>query len=285
MSWSRSRFVWIPSALFLILLATAGVLAARITWLWLAPAPAYVATTESGAEASEKSQSTSIEQIGSWHLFGRAATPDNPTATKISASQLGVRLEGVISGSPLPLVILRVGGEVRLLQVGDALSAGVRIVSIAPDRVIISNQGRLESIAFPKPQSLDQAPAPSAASLATASPRDVSAAAVAPTVRAQAEEIRHNPQTLLRFVTVSPVQQDGEVSGYSLRPVPGQEALMRALGLMPGDVLTSIDGMPVNDPTLLPRVMPLLNSGQPLQVQVERGGQPLSMTINLDSLQ
>jgi S1-C subfamily serine protease len=54
---------------------------------------------------------------------------------------------------------------------------------------------------------------------------------------------------------------------------------------MPGDVLTSIDGMPVNDPALLPRVMPLLNSGQPLQVQVERGGQPLSMTINLDSLQ
>ncbi|OZB84423.1 MAG: hypothetical protein B7X28_00485 [Halothiobacillus sp. 13-55-253] len=60
---------------------------------------------------------------------------------------------------------------------------------------------------------------------------------------------------------------------------------MRALGLMPGDVLTSVDGMPVNDPALLPRVMPLLNSGQPLQVVVERGGQPLSMTINLDSLQ
>ncbi|MBD3816027.1 MAG: type II secretion system protein GspC [Halothiobacillus sp.] len=285
MSWSKRRFVWIPSALFLILLATAGVLAARITWLWLAPAPVYVPPAGSGAQASEKSQSASVEQIGGWHLFGQAATPNRPEATKISASQLGVKLEGIISGSPSPLVMLRVGGEVRLLQVGDALSAGVSIVSIAPDRVVISNQGRLESIAFPKPQSLDQAPAPSAASLTTANPRDVSAAAVAPTVRALAEKIRHNPQTLLRFVTVSPVQQDGEISGYSLRPVPGQEALMRALGLMPGDVLTSVDGMPVNDPALLPRVMPLLNSGQPLQVQVERGGQPLSMTINLDSLQ
>jgi general secretion pathway protein C len=101
----------------------------------------------------------------------------------------------------------------------------------------------------------------------------------------QAEEILHNPQSLLRFVSVSPVQQDGEISGYALRPVPGQEALMRAVGLLPGDVLKSVDGMSVNDPALLPRVMPLLNSGQPLQVQVERGGQPLSMTINLDSLQ
>ena len=270
--------------LFLMLLATAGVLAARITWLWLAPAPAYVASAESGGKASVKSKSVSVEQIGSWHLFGRAATPDRPVATKISASRLGVKLEGIISGSPSPLVMLRVGGEVRLLQVGDTLSAGVKIVSIAPDRVVISNQGRLESIAFPEPQSLDQAPAPSAASL-TGSPRGFSRSSVAPTVRVQAEEILHNPQTLLRFVTVSPVQQGGEVSGYSLHPVPGQEALMRALGLMPGDVLTTVDGMPVNDPALLPRVMPLLNSGQPLQVQVERGGQPLSVTINLDSLQ
>lgn len=284
MSWSRSRFVWIPNALFLLLLVTVGVLAARITWLWLAPAPAYLASAESAGKASVKSQSISVMQIGSWHLFGQAATPDHPEATKISASRLGVKLEGIISGSPLPLVMLRVGSEVRLLQVGDTLSAGVTIVSIAPDRVVISNQGHLESIAFPEPKSLNQAPAPSAASLA-ASPRDFSHSAVAPTVRAQAEQILHNPQTLLRFVSVSPVQKNGVVSGYSLRPVPGQDAFMRALGLAPGDVLTSVNGMPVNDPSLLPRIMPLLNSGQPLQVEVERGGRPLNLTINLDSIQ
>jgi general secretion pathway protein C len=284
MSWSRSRFVWIPNALFLILLATAGVLAARITWLWLAPAPAYVAPAESGGEASVKSQSVSVEQIGGWHIFGQAATPDRPAATKISASRLGVKLEGIISGSPSPLVMLRVGGEVRLLQVGDALSAGVTIVSIAPDRVVISNQGRIESIAFPEPQSLDQAPAPSAASLSGKS-HGFSGEPAPSSVRVQAEEILHNPQTLLRFVTISPVQQDGAISGYALHPVTGQEALMRAVGLLPGDVLTSVDGMSVNDPALLPRIMPLLNSGQPLQVLVERGGQPLSVTINLDSLQ
>lgn len=284
MSWSRSRYLWIPNALFLILLATAGVLAARISWLWLAPAPAYVASAESGDKAHVTSQSVSVARIVNLHLFGQATMPDSPAATKISASRLGVKLEGIISGSPSPLVMLRVGGEVRLLQVGDMLSAGVRIVSIAPDRVVISNQGRLESIAFPEPKSLDQAPPPSDSSLA-GNPSGLLGAEVAPNIRVQAKEVLHNPQSLLRFVSVSPVQQDGTVSGYALRPVPGQEALMRALGLMPGDVLTSVDGMPVNDPALLPRVMPLLNSGQPLQVLVERGGQPLSVTINLDSLQ
>lgn len=284
MSWSKSRFIWIPNALFLMLLATAGVLAARITWLLLAPQPAFIVSADSGDLVNASQQPVAVEQMSQWHLFGQVATPDRPEATKISASRLGVKLEGIISGSPLPLVMVQVGGELRLLQVGDSLSAGVHIVSIRPDRIVLSNQGRLESLGFPEPQSLDQAPTPSAASLA-ASPHGFSRSSVAPTVRVHAEEILQNPQTLLRFVTVSPVQQDGEVSGYSLRPVPGQEALMRALGLMPGDVLTSVDGMPVNDPALLPRVLPLLNSGQPLQVQVERSGQPLSVTINLDSLQ
>ncbi len=268
--------------LFLVLLATSGVLAARITWLWLAPPPSLVVPVESTGKANTTSSSVSVSQIAAWHLFGQAATPEQQATTKISASQLGVKLEGIISGAPSPLVMLQVGGEVRLLQVGDALSAGVTIVSIAPDRVVISNQGRLESIAFPEPQSLDQAPAPSATSLIGKSKG--SSSPVAPAVRKQVDEIMHNPQSLLRFVTVSPVQEDGALSGYALRPVPGQEALMRALGLTPGDVLTSVDGMPVNEPSLLPRVMQVLNSGQPIQVLVERGGQPLSVTINLDAL-
>jgi general secretion pathway protein C len=282
MSWSRSRFVWIPNVLFLVLLATSGVLAARITWLWLAPPPSLVVPVESTGKAHTTFSSVSVSQIAAWHLFGQAATPERQATTKISASQLGAKLEGIISGAPSPLVMLQVGGEVRLLQVGDALSAGVTIVSIAPDRVVISNQGRLESIAFPEPQSLDQAPAPSATSLTGKS--NGSSSPVAPAVRKQVDEIMHNPQSLLRFVTVSPVQEDGALSGYALRPVPGQEALMRALGLTPGDVLTSVDGMPVNEPSLLPRVMQVLNSGQPIQVLVERGGQPLSVTINLDAL-
>lgn len=284
MSFAGRRFVWLPNVLFLLLLVIAGVLAARLTWLWLAPAPAFVAVEKSSNQAGAQAPSISVDQIGRWHLFGLPATPQQASAKKISASQLGAKLEGIISGSAFPLVILRVGGKVRLLGVGDALSSGVTIVSIAPDRVVISNQGRLESIAFPKPASLDQAPAPSAASL-TGNAAAASSPPVAASVRAQAEQVLRNPQTLLRFVRVSPVQQNGALHGYALRPVPGQSAFMRALGLAPGDVLTSVNGMPVNDPSLLPQIMPLLNSGQPLQVEIERGGQPMNVTINLDDLQ
>lgn len=281
MSWLKSHFVGIQGALFLLLLAMAGVLAARITWLLLAPPPAHLSPDVPVEKVT--ASSIAVDRMTLWHLFGQSAAPEQQAAAKIRASSLGVKLEGIISGSPSPLVMMRVGGVVRLLQVGDTLSGGVRIVSISPEQVVLSNQGRLESIAFPESESLNQASVPTAAAL-DASVRHVGQSSSGRDIQVQAAKILHNPQSLLAFVSVSPVQHDGVVKGYMLRPVPGQESFMQALGLKPGDVLTSVDGMPVSDPATLPRIMPLLNSGRPLQVLVERGGQPLSLTINLGSL-
>jgi general secretion pathway protein C len=225
---------------------------------------------------------TLAAEISHWRLFGQALQPMPQTATAVQPSSLGLQLEGIIAGSQPPLVMLRVGGEVRLLQVGDKVTSQVTVSAIEPDRVLISNQGRLEAIAFPKPASLNQAQ-PSSASLAVSGGSPAVAKATTG-ARVDAAEVMQNPQSLMRFVTVAPLQENGALTGYALRPVPGQEAFMQQLGLEPGDVLTSVDGMPVTDPALLPRVMPLLGSGQPLNVMIERGGQPMSVTINLDSL-
>lgn len=285
-SWLGGRPIWVPNVLILVLIGFAGVLTARIAWLWLAPAQPPVGLTVATTPSAMKTTPQAIAtQISGWHLFGQAAVPEAQNATAVQPSSLGLRLEGIMSGSQPPLVMLRVGSEVRLLQVGDAVSQQVTITAIEPDRVLISNQGRLEAIAFPQPMSLNQAPPPSAArverSVSPALNATVGSAAGASVDVAQ---IMRNPQSLMKFVTVAPLQENGVLTGYTLSPVPGQEAFMQQLGLLPGDVLTSIDGMPVNDPSLLPRVMPLLSSGQPLNVWVERGGQPMSVTINLDSL-
>lgn len=266
----------------LILLGFAGVLLARSVWLVLAPLPASVVVGSGAASSAAVATApqTLAAEISNWHLFGQVMQPMQQNATAVQPSSLGLQLEGIIAGANPPLVMLRVGSEVRLLQVGDQVTAQVKISAIEPDRVLLSNQGRLEAIAFPKPVGLNQAPPPSASlgRSAPSAPRAASGASV------DAAEVMQNPQSLMRFVTVAPLQENGALTGYTLRPVPGQEAFMQQLGLEPGDVLTSVDGMPVTDPALLPRVMPLLSSGQPLNVMLERGGQPMSVTINLDSL-
>ncbi len=258
-------------------------LLARSVWLVIAPLSQPVGGAPIAApSAVVTAPQTLAADISRWRLFGYAAQPMAQNATAVQPSSLGLQLEGIIAGSKPPLVMLRVGGEVRLLQVGDKVTSQVLIYAIEPDRVLISNQGRLEAIAFPKPASLNQAPPPSASLAVLGGVPAVANAATG--ARVDAAQVMQNPQSLLRFVTVAPLQENGALTGYTLRPVPGQEAFMQQLGLEPGDVLTSVDGMPITDPALLPRVMPLLSSGQPLNVMLERGGQPMSVTINLDSL-
>ena len=94
-----------------------------------------------------------------------------------------------------------------------------------------------------------------------------------------------HPQSLGSLVRISPVEQGGAISGYALAPVPGQEAFLQALGLHPGDVITAVDGLPLNNPATLPTILPKLDSGQPMTLLIERGGQPMSVSINLDTLQ
>lgn len=267
------------------MLGFAGVLLARSVWLVLAPLPAYVGVGAGAApSAVATAPQTFAAEISNWHLFGQAPKAIQQNAATIQASSLGLKLEGIIAGAKPPLVMLRVGSEVRLLQVGDQVTTQVKISAIEPDRVLISNQGRLEAIAFPKPVGLNQAPPPSASGVVSMGQSASAPYQAATAVRADVAQVMQNPQSLMRFVTVAPLQDGGALKGYALRPVPGQEAFMQQLGLEPGDVLTSVDGMPVTDPALLPRVMPLLSSGQPLNVMLERGGQPMSVTINLDSL-
>ncbi len=284
-SWLNRRAIWLPNGVILGLLGLAGYFLARGVWLIAAPLPPFAGGGQAVVAPSlaVTAPQTLAADIAAWHLFGDTAQ-HTPKTTTIQASNLGLKLEGIIAGSEPPLVMLRVGSEVRLLQVGDQVTAQVKISAIEPDRVVISNQGRLEAIAFPKPAVLNQ-PSPANAVLgAMTAPPAPSAPQPTQGDRVDAREVMQNPQSLMRFVTVAPMQEDGALTGYALRPVPGQEAFMRQLGLEPGDVLTSVDGMPVTDPALLPRVMPLLSSGQPLTVMIERGGQPMNVTINLDSL-
>ncbi|OYV46135.1 MAG: hypothetical protein B7X12_06405 [Halothiobacillus sp. 20-53-49] len=284
-TWLSRRAIWVPNGLILGLLGFAGVLLARSVWLVLAPLPQPVAAVSSAVpSAVATAPQTLASEISAWHLFGTAMQPMPQNATAVQPSSLGLQLEGIIAGSQPPLVMLRVGSEVRLLQVGDQVTAQVKISAIEPDRVLISNQGRLEAIAFPKPVGLNSAPPPSASLGLGGGQSAPNASRPASGASGDAAEVMKNPQSLMRFVTVAPLQEHGALTGYALRPVPGQEAFMQQLGLEPGDVLTSVDGMPVTDPALLPRVMPLLSSGQPLNVLIERGGQPMSVTINLDSL-
>lgn len=218
------------------------------------------------------------------HLFGQ--TPRATADAAIQASTLNLPLLGILSGQPKPLVMLGVGSTIKVFGVGETVEPGVSIDAIEPQRVLLQHNGRIEALSFAPAPALNTAPAPSVAGLPGATTAAAPAPASAPAaVRQQVQQVLKQPQSLLSLVRISPVQQNGALSGYALSPVPGQEGFLRALGLHPGDVITAVDGMPLTNPAALPTLMPRLNSGQPLTLLVERGGLPMTVSINLDTLQ
>lgn len=283
--WLRS--VRLPNVILLLLVVAIGLFAARLTWLWVAPpdfdAGVSLSPSSTIKPVATQSPGAQVAQLTQWGLFGQAASHERSIDT-VQSSSLGVRLQGIMSGSTPPLVMLDIGNSVKLLQVGDAVSPGVTVHEIEADQVVLSNQGRLEAIRFPPPTSLNTGPVPSVNAVSSPEAASGRSMTTSPGPRPTAQSLMKNPQSLMQYVRLAPVDRAGKLVGLVLHPMPGQTTLLTQLGLVDGDILTEADGQPVANGDVLPHLLALLRAGQPIPVTIERNGRPMQMTINLDAL-
>lgn len=77
----------------------------------------------------------------------------------------------------------------------------------------------------------------------------------------------------------SPVKDaDGKITGWTAKDI-SQIPGAAALGFRDGDIVTSINGMPVSDLTTMMRMAPQLKHASQIQLNLIRGGQPTTITI------
>jgi general secretion pathway protein C len=138
-SWLRATH-W-PDLLEFALLAVLAVAFAQWTWIALAPRPvaesALTGVSESGyAGASVKR-----------HLFGVGAP--GLLLQQGAAPASSVRLLGVVSpgtaGKGRAIFVSESGGR-RVVNAGEALSAGVVLKEVHPDHVVVTRDGAVERI-------------------------------------------------------------------------------------------------------------------------------------------
>jgi general secretion pathway protein C len=72
----------------------------------------------------------------------------------------------------------------------------------------------------------------------------------------------------------------GKLRGF--RAYPGRNrAIFSKLGLQPGDLVTAINGQPLDDPQHSQEVFNTIQSSNTVAVTVERGGQKQEITLNI----
>ena len=268
------------------LLASRGpVMAAGILALALAAQAAVIVTDLAGAGAPPPASLTEpwrphangvhVAAIVNSHLFGRAPPTAGPTGADAPRTALPLVLTGVIAAADphTGMAILGPSAQTaKVYAVGDSIPGGAQLNAVLPRKVLLKRNGQLESLVLPR-QALG-APPPSRPHLGASQK-------AAPRFAARMRElVARRPGIVADLLRPEPVFSHGKQLGYRVYPGKDPRAF-KQLGLKAGDLVTAIDGTPLNDPAQDQQILGTLGSSSQATVTVLRDGRHRTLTLNL----
>jgi len=275
---AMGRVVTVVNLLVLAMLAHS---LAQVTWRILpAPPTGPIPALAMGREptgVAPVSDSTAVRRIAGWHLFGDATrTPvaDVPSQTNLPETKLNLVLRGVLAVADkkrAQAIIAQPNGTEQPYGVGDSLPGGAVLKEIKPTSVILLRNHQYETLSLPK---MD---------LGLSSGGDATAAVQSPNQDLSLRQVRDtlltDPQSLAGIIQTQPYMgANGQLSGYRIEP--GKDpALFQRYGLQPGDVVTAINGVPLNSTSNAFEILRGLQSRDSVQVELLRNG--ASQMVNL----
>jgi general secretion pathway protein C len=223
-------------------------------------------------------QTLDIQSVISAHLFGVAiveqAAQDPAAAPQTSANLL---LAGTIATQDPKrgvAIISDGGGPSKVYSVGERIS-GASLHSVYLDRVILDRDGTLETLLMPR-QLLTSNRAAPARGRPGGDPRTVAAV---DNIRRMVQQDPSILDQVMRTVA-SYDNAAGKLRGF--RAYPGRNRqIFGKLGLKPGDLVTAINGTPLDDPQHSQEVFNTIQSSDHVTVTIERGGQKQDISLNI----
>jgi general secretion pathway protein C len=216
-----------------------------------------------------------IQTVVSAHLFGvpPAATQDEGNAPQSSANLL---LAGTIATQDPKhgiAIISDAGAPSKVYSVGERIG-GASLHSVYLDHVILDRAGALETLVLPR-----QVP-PSRAALVRRVPgADPRTVAAVDNIRKMVQQDPNILDQVMRTVA-SYDNAAGKLRGF--RAYPGRNrAIFSKLGLKAGDLVTAINGTPLDDPQRSQDVFNTIQTSDHVTVTIERGGQRQDITLNI----
>jgi type II secretory pathway component PulC len=180
---------------------------------------------------------------------------------------------GVVMGSR-PAAILRAGTHSRVVSVGDSVFGG-RVVGITPAGVTLEFAGARTELSVAKglPATRPRPPATEIAE-APASPAQVMER------REVERRLGQEMPRILSETAVVSLAETGQGTGISITRM-AEGTLLTDVGLRVGDVLVSVNGVPVDSLATLISLWPRFQNESQLRALVLRGGQPTPLTVTL----
>ena len=168
--------------------------------------------------------------------------------------------------------------------IDDSVPGGATVKSIEWDRVILNHGGKDEvlelanksTLVVPKPAAAAAAPSPSpnADGIQATGENEY----LVP--RAQVDNAMQNMSQLFTQIRAVPHFEGGQSIGFRLFAIR-RGSLFDEIGLKNGDIITDINGSPMNDPGKAMALMQELQGANDLAVKIIRNQQPQTLTYNI----
>lgn len=261
------------AALLVVLLAWQLV---QLTWALLGAKTGVAPATNAPAVAGPPpARTVDVAAIVNAHLFGEANAPaagsTDPNA--VAASQMPLVLVGTIANTDPALGYAIIGESAvsaKVYGVGKTITGGTRLHSVYPDRAILDRGGKLEALLLPKKF---QGGGLSAGAQAGANPAD-------PMLGERLRQLAaNNPAAITDILRPQPVFANGQQRGYRIYPGRNRSQFNR-LGLLPGDLVTAINGTPLDDASRGMDILQTMNTAAAVTMTVERNGETIQVNVN-----
>lgn len=274
-------------ASLLLAIAVAWQLAMFALQLLTEPSQQLHAVTTLQTGLAEASRETDISVITDAALFGdfkgtgtddRTELPEPGLVSDVPETTLDLTLKGTIwdSERDRAIAIIEYRNEEKVYSIGDPVVAGATLYLVEPHRVILQRAGgRLEELSLSEPSRISASARPVNRQSSRLSRRNVSRNTV---LRRAADS-----GALSEIIRPQPHFANGRLKGYRIYP-GRQRRTFAELGFRPGDLATSINGVPLTDPEQSTNLLAGIDQGSQVTVTVERNGIPEVITIDLDQL-
>jgi general secretion pathway protein C len=264
----------VEPAKLLVIVGIAYTLAATGWYFFSAPTPANLGAAGKSSTALQPAAALPVESIIAAHLFGMAdAVAQAPASVDAPDTRLKLTLEGVFRADhpeDSAAIIAEQGRPGELYVVGGKLPGNVELAEVHSDRVVLRRGGVYETLRFPEGPAVlagvtsdemylptgdtyieepvyEEPAEPPPVEGNESSQIDTSKRAgdLAQGISEYRQQLSADPQGTLAGLGLSPVNPQGS-EGYRLGAL-AQSPYLAQTGLMPGDVVLSVNGRPVGN--------------------------------------
>lgn len=284
----RNTVLGITTALALLVAWQVGSLVWKL-WLLGDESP----SAETFAPVSLKSaEPESLQNLLRYPLIRSATMPGVEGAAPIDAPEtsLNLKLVGVMYSTDkneARAIIESPAEGARSFAVRERVADNAEIDSIEPDRVILLHAGRQEALMLDPDQNTAGSPAGAAVQPVDGPGNNQAAfsgnsgSAGSQSVSQQAPAGASNSiDDLMRDYSVTPVTQNGQLQGFRLKALKNPK-VMQELGIGPGDVITAVNGIPLNTPGRVMILYDKLKKQREFEITLDNDGSSRTVAVDL----